>query len=237
MPDKGISNSRKYVAELLGTMALVFVGVGSATLAGGRIGYVGVSFAFGGVLAVMAYVFGPISGCHVNPAVTISMLSVKKITGRDAAAYIVMQCIGAIIAAGLLLAILSGRPLFDVAGDGIGTNGYADASLGGYSMLSCFIAEVLLTFFFIFVIFGTVGRMKNPAAEGVAMGIALFLVHVLGIHVTGTSVNPARSLGPAVFAGGVALQQLWLFWLAPIFGGLLAAAAWLHLLKPVDGQG
>jgi len=233
---------RKYLAELIGTMALVFFGCGSAVLAGGWIGFLGIAFAFGVVVLVMVYAIGPISGCHINPAITIAMWFSKKISTRHAAGYIIFQCIGAIIGAALVFSIATGLPAYDIDENGLGQNGYEDespASLAangtaqeGYSMGAAFTAEVVLTFFFILVIFGVVASNGPKGFEGIAIGLTLFIVHLVGIPVTGTSVNPARSLGPALFVGGDAMGQLWLFWLAPIIGGLIAAIVWLYLFDP-----
>jgi len=225
------SASRKYAAEFLGTLALVFFGCGSAVIAGAYIGYLGIAFAFGMVLLVLVYAIGPISGCHVNPAVTLAMLLAKRISSKDALAYIGMQCIGAIVGAGLLFSIASGLPGYEIA-DGLGQNGFADASPAGYNLMACLIAEVFLTFFFIYAILEVTAKHAHRGFEGLAIGFALFLVHIVGIPITGTSVNPARSLGPALFVQGTAIEQLWVFWAAPIAGALLAAIVWLYLTEP-----
>lgn len=233
------NTSRKYLAELFGTMALVFFGCGTAVLAGAWVGFLGIAFAFGVVVLVMVYAIGPISGCHINPAITIAMWFSKKISTQHAAGYIIFQCIGAIIGAALIFSIATGLPAYDIEDNGLGQNGYEDespASLAangtaqdGYSMGAAFTAEVVLTFFFILVIFGVVASNGPKGFEGIAIGLTLFIVHLVGIPVTGTSVNPARSLGPALFVGGDAMGQLWLFWLAPIIGGLIAAIVWFYL--------
>ena len=232
--------ARKYIAELIGTMALVFFGCGAAVLAGkgfgdiAGIGLLGISFAFGMVVMVMVYAIGPISGCHINPAITIAMLAARKISVRDSVLYIVMQCIGALIGAELLLWIALGLPGYTTTINGLGQNGYGDLSPLKFSMQSGFIAEVVLTFFFILVIFGATSKEAPKGFAGAAIGFTLFIVHLVGIPVTGTSVNPARSFGPAVIIGGEAFNQLWLFWLAPIIGGLLAAVVWMYLLAPAE---
>jgi len=228
-----ITNMRKYSAEFLGTMALVFFGCGSAVIAGAFIGFLGIALAFGLVLLVLVYAIGPISGCHVNPAVTIAMLFAKKINGKDALAYIAVQCLGAIVGAGLIFMIMSGMPGWEVA-DGLGQNGFDTASPAGFDMTSAFIAEVVLTFFFVYVILEVVSKKVNKGFEGLAIGFALFLSHIVGIPITGTSVNPARSLGPALFVGELALEQLWLFWAAPIAGAILAALVWMYLSNPKE---
>jgi aquaporin Z len=220
------SSVKKYVAELVGTFVLVLMGCGSAVLAGSAIGFVGISFAFGLSVLAMVYAIGGISGCHINPAVTISMLAAGKINVKDAVAYIVMQCVGAIIGAGLLYWIATGNPTYSLAANGLGQNGYDLASPSGFSMASAFVAEVVLTFIFLLVIHGSTSEKAPKGFAGISIGLSLVLIHLVGIPVTGTSVNPARSLGPAIIVGGTALNQLWLFWVAPIIGGLLAAAVW-----------
>jgi aquaporin Z len=220
---------KKLAAELIGTGILVFIGCGSAVIAGKQIGYLGIAFAFGIALLTLVYAIGSISGCHVNPAVTIAMLVAGKMKGKDAIGYIVAQCIGAIIAAGLLLVVASGQPGYSLAANGLGQNGYGIGSPAGYSLLACAVAEILLTALFLLVIFGSTSRDAPKGFAGLAIGLALTMVHIVGIPVTGTSVNPARSLGPAVFIGGTALSQLWLFIIAPVIGGILAALAWKFL--------
>jgi aquaporin Z len=224
-----VSDSKKYFAELVGTFVLVFMGCGSATLAGKYIGFVGIAFAFGLSLLSMVYAIGNISGCHINPAVSISMLASGKMKSKDAVIYIVMQCLGAVIAAIVLYAVALGKPGYSLAVNGLGQNGYDAASPGGFSMVSGFIAEVVLTFIFLLVIYGSTSEAVPKGFAGIPIGLSLVLIHLVGIPITGTSVNPARSLGPAVIVGGFALSQLWLFWVAPIIGGLLAAALWRFL--------
>jgi aquaporin Z len=224
-----IDSSKKYVAELVGTFVLVFMGCGSAVLAGKYIGFVGIAFAFGLSVLVMVYAIGGISGCHINPAISISMLASGKMKAKDAAIYVVMQCLGAVIAATVLYAVALGKPGYSLAVNGLGQNGYGVASPGGFSMLSGFVAEVILTFIFLLVIYGSTSKAVPKGFAGIPIGLSLVLIHLVGIPITGTSVNPARSLGPAVIVGGVALSQLWLFWVAPIIGGLLAAALWRFL--------
>jgi aquaporin Z len=175
---------------------------------------------------MMVYAIGNISGCHINPAITLSMLVAGKIKSRDAVMYILFQCIGAIIAAGTLYAIASGRDGYSLAENGLGQNGFGPDNFGGYSVVSAFTAEVVLTALFLFVIFGATSKGAPKGFAGVAIGFSLVVIHLIGIPITGTSVNPARSLGPAVFVGGETLSQLWLFLLAPIIGGVLAAVLW-----------
>jgi aquaporin Z len=217
---------KKYFAELIGTMALVLIGCGSAVIAGKYIGYYGIAFAFGLTVLAMVYAIGNISGCHINPAITVGMWVADKIKGKDAIFYIIAQCVGGIIGAGILWAIATGNPNFSLAASGLGQNGYGAHSPVGYSMLSCFIAEVVLTALFVFVVFGSTHENAPKGFAGVAIGFTLVLIHLVAIPITGTSVNPARSLGPAVFVGGAALSQLWLFIVAPIIGGIIAAIIW-----------
>ena len=219
---------KKYAAELIGTAALVLIGCGSAAIAGQYIGYAGIAFAFGLTVLVMVYAVGNISGCHINPAITVAMLVAGKIKGKDAILYIVSQCIGAIIGAGILLAIAKGLPGYATAVNGLGQNGYGDQSPAGYAMWACFVAELVLTALFLFVIFGSLSEKAPKGFAGISIGFTLVLIHLVAIPITGTSVNPARSLGPAVFVGGDALPQLWLFWVAPLVGGILAAIIWKY---------
>jgi len=230
-----MASSKKYVAELIGTFVLVFIGCSSVVisneLAGpSEIGYVGIALAFGLSLLAMVYAIGGISGCHINPAVSISMLATGRMKPKDTLIYIIAQCVGAVLGASVLYVIAAGNPAYSLKTDGLGQNGYAAASPRGFSMASGFIAEVVLTFIFILVILASTSERAPAGFAGIAIGFTLVLVHLIGIPITGTSVNPARSLGPAVIVGGTALSQLWLFWVAPIIGGLIAAAIW-KLLK------
>jgi aquaporin Z len=226
---------KKYLAELIGTFVLVLMGCGSAVLAGkdfsglAGTGTVGISLAFGIAVLAMAYTIGGISGCHINPAVSISMLAAGKIGAKDAAAYITAQCIGGVLGAAALFGIAIGNPNYSLAVNGLGQNGFDLASPAGYSMISAFLAEVLLTFIFLLVIFGSTSERAPKGFAGISIGLSLVLIHLVGIPVTGTSVNPARSLGPAIIVGGTALNQLWLFWAAPIIGALLAAVVYKML--------
>ena len=221
-----LSSTKKYAAELIGTFVLVLMGCGSAVLAGSYISFAGISFAFGLAVLAMAYTIGGVSGCHINPAVTISMLIAGKINVRDSVAYIVSQCVGATLGAGVLYLIASGKAGYSLSGVGLGQNGYDAASPAGYGLVASFIAEVLLTFIFLLVIHGSTSVKAPQGFAGLAIGLGLVLIHLVGIPITGTSVNPARSLGPALLVGGVALNQLWLFWVAPIIGAVLAAFTW-----------
>lgn len=226
-----MSDMQKYLAELLGTFVLVFIGTGAAVIVGKSLGVLGIAFAFGIAVLVMVYAIGPISGCHINPAITIAMLVNGKIPSKDALVYIVVQCIGAILASALLLAIMTGNPAYSLATDGLGQNGYGIASPGGYSLVSGLLAEILLTFIFLLVIFGATSKAAPAGFAGLAIGLSLTMIHIFGIMVTGVSVNPARSLGPALLVGGTALAQLWLFIIAPIIGAVLAAFVWKYLLE------
>ena len=222
------SLSQRLTAEFLGTLWLVLGGCGSAVLAAAfpqlGIGFLGVSFAFGLSVLTMAYAVGHVSGGHFNPAVTVGLCTARRFLARDVIPYIVAQVAGAIVAAGVLYVIASGKAGFDVSA-GFAANGYAEHSPGGYSLVAGLIAEVVFTFFFLIVILGATDKRAPQASAGVAIGLALTLIHLVVIPVTNTSVNPARSTGPAIFVGGWALRQLWLFCVAPIVGGALAGAA------------
>ena len=217
------------LAELFGTFWLVFGGCGSAVLAAGfpkvGIGLLGVSLAFGLTVLTMAYAIGHISGCHLNPAVSIGLAAAKRFPARELPAYIAAQLVGGIAAAGVLYVIASGADGFSLAG-GFAANGYAEHSPGQYSLVAAFVAELVLTFFFLFVILGATDGRAPAGFAPIPIGLALTLIHLIGIPVTNLSVNPARSTGPAVFVGGWALSQLWLFWLAPIAGAALAGLAY-----------
>jgi aquaporin Z len=221
-----MGNTKKYLAELIGTFALVLFGCGSAVIAGDKIGYLGISFAFGLAVLIMVYAIGGISGCHINPAVTVAMLVARKIKVKEAIFYVIAQCIGAIIGAGVIFLIASGKPGYDIAVNGLGQNGYGIGSPGGYSLGACFLAEIVLTWLFLMVIFGSLSKNAPAGFAGIAIGVSLALIHLVGIPITGTSVNPARSLGPAILVGGDALRQLWLFWVAPLLGGIIAGIFW-----------
>jgi aquaporin Z len=221
-----VKNYQKYAAELIGTLVLVLFGCGSAVIAGDQIGFAGISFAFGFSVLIMVYAIGGISGCHINPAVTCGMVVAGRMQIKEALIYVIMQCIGAIIGAAILYVIASGKAGYDIAVNGLGQNGYGASSPAGYGMTSAFIAEVVLTAIFIFVILGSTGARAAAGFAGLAIGISLVVIHLVGIPITGTSVNPARSLGPALLVGGEALAQLWLFWVAPLIGGAVGALLW-----------
>lgn len=216
----------RYIAELIGTMVLVLMGCGSAVIASYYIGNLGIAFAFGIAVLAMVYAIGGVSGCHINPAISISMLVARKISAKDTVLYVVFQCVGAIIGAGVLYAIATGNSSFNLAVSGLGQNGYGNASPAGYSLVSALIAEIVLTFIFVLVVHGSTHERVPKGFAGLSIGMSLVLIHLVGIPITGTSVNPARSLGPALFVGGTALSQLWLFIVAPIIGGILAALVW-----------
>jgi aquaporin Z len=230
---KELSLTQKMSAEFLGTLWLVLGGCGSAVLAaafpGVGIGLLGVSFAFGLSVLTMAYAVGHISGGHFNPAVTIGLFSGGRIPSKDIAPYIVAQLAGAIAGAGILFVIASGKAGFDLSA-GFASNGYADHSPGGYTLVAALVAEVVMTFFFLIVILGATDERAPKGLAPIAIGLALTLIHLVSIPVTNTSVNPARSTGPALFVGGWAVKQLWLFWVAPIVGALLAGAAYRMLV-------
>jgi aquaporin Z len=224
-----MSLNRRMLAELFGTFWLVFGGCGSAVLAAGfpkvGIGLLGVSLAFGLTVLTMAYAIGHISGCHLNPAVSVGLCMAKRFPAKELPAYLAAQVIGGIAAAGVLYVIASGAEGFSLA-DGLAANGYAEHSPGGYSLVSSLVAEFVLTFFFLFVILGATDSRAPAGFAPIPIGLALTLIHLIGIPVTNLSVNPARSTGPAVFVGDWALAQLWLFWLAPIAGAVVAGLAY-----------
>jgi aquaporin Z len=235
--------SKRIAAECIGTFWLVLGGCGSAVLSAAfpqvGIGLLGVALAFGLTVLTMAYAIGHISGCHLNPAVSVGLWAGKRFPGRDLAPYIVAQVIGAIVGAGILLIIASGKSGFDVQ-SGFAANGYADHSPGGYSMLAGLVTEVVLTFMFLMIILGATDGRAPKGFAPIAIGLGLTLIHLVGIPVTNLSVNPARSTGPALFVGGWALAQLWLFWVAPIVGALVAGYAyrWLGVgaEEPIVGE-
>lgn len=233
---------KKYLAEFIGTFSLVLFGCGAAVVAGksipitvadapAGIGLLGIALAFGFAVVVMCYAIGPISGCHINPAITIAMLVAKKISFTDTIGYIIAQLAGATLAALALLEIQKGAPGFAMGEWALGSNGWGPGYLGSYTTVAAFITETLLTFLFLFVIFATTSKLGNSNMAGLAIGLTLVLIHLVAIPITGTSVNPARSFGPAILAGGKALGQLWLFIIAPILGGIIAALVWRGLFE------
>jgi aquaporin Z len=223
---------QKLIAETIGTFWLTFAGCGSAVIAAGfpqvGIGLLGVALAFGLSVVTMAYAIGHISGCHLNPAVTVGLAAGGRFPTRDVVPYIVAQVVGAVIAAAVLYVIASGAPDFSLA-KGFAANGYADHSPGKYGLPAALLAEVVLTMMFLFVIMGATHGKAPAGFAPLAIGLMLTLIHLVGIPVTNTSVNPARSTGPALFVGGWALAQLWLFWVAPLLGGVVGGALYRWL--------
>lgn len=227
------TNTQKFIAEVFGTFWLVFAGCGSAVLAAGfpevGIGLLGVSLAFGLSVLTMAYTIGHISGCHLNPAVSVGLWAAGRFDAAELPRYIVAQVLGGVIAAGTLYVIASGASGFSLDA-GFASNGFGEHSPGGYSMTAALVAEVVLTLMFLFIISGATDKRAPAGFAPIAIGLGLTLIHLVGIPVTNLSVNPARSTGPALFVGGWALSQLWLFWLAPIVGGALGGFAYRSLL-------
>jgi aquaporin Z len=220
-----MSLSKRSLAEFLGTFWLVFGGCGSAVLAAAfpslGIGFAGVALAFGLTVLTMAYAIGHISGCHLNPAVSVGLAVARRFPAKELPAYIAAQVVGGVAGAGILLIIASGKAGFDLS-EGFASNGYGAHSPGGYSLSACLTAEVVLTFMFLAIILGATDRRAPQGFAPIAIGLGLTLIHLIGIPVTNLSVNPARSTGPAIFVGGWAIDQLWLFWMAPIIGATLA---------------
>jgi aquaporin Z len=221
---------KRATAEFFGTFWLVFGGCGAAVLDASfpslGIGFVGVALAFGLTVLTMAYAIGHISGCHLNPAVSLGLVIGKRFPISDLLPYWVAQILGGIAGAGVLYIIASGKAGFSLTG-GFASNGYADHSPGGYSLVACLVAEIVLTFFFLLVIMGATDHRAPKGFPPIAIGFGLTLIHLIGIPVTNLSVNPARSTGPAIFVGGWAITQLWLFWVAPLIGGALGGALYL----------
>jgi aquaporin Z len=227
-------NTNSLLAEAFGTFWLVLGGCGSAVLAGGSIGTLGISLAFGLTVLTMAYAVGHVSGAHFNPAVTVGLWAGGRFPARDVLPYIVAQVVGGIIAAFVIYWIASGKGGFELKAGAIATNGVEVLSPGGYSMMAGFVTEVLLTGFFLLVIMGATHGRAAAGFAPIAIGLALVLIHLISIPVTNTSVNPARSTGPALVEGGIALKQLWLFWAAPLLGGALGGWAYRELIANND---
>jgi aquaporin Z len=223
---------RKLTAEAIGTFWLTFAGCGSAVIAAGipdiGIGLLGVSLAFGLTVLTMAYAIGHISGCHLNPAVTLGLAAAGRFPAKDILPYVLAQVVGAVAASAVLYGIASGTAGFDLAG-GFASNGFGDHSPGRYNLMACFLAEVVLTMMFLFIIMGATHSKAPAGFAPIAIGLGLTLIHLVGIPVTNTSVNPARSTGPAIFVGGWALAQLWLFWVAPVLGGVVGGLVYRWL--------
>jgi len=225
---------KKATAEFFGTFWLVFGGCGAAVLSaafpGFGIGFLGVALAFGLTVLTMAFAIGHISGCHLNPAVSFGLLAGKRFPAGELLPYVVAQVLGGIAGAGVLFVIASGKAGFDVSG-GFASNGYGAHSPGGYSLLACGVAEFVLTFAFLWIIMGATDKRAPQGFAPIAIGLGLTLIHLIGIPVTNLSVNPARSTAPAIFVGGWALQQLWLFWLAPILGAVAGGGVYRALME------
>ena len=222
---------KKYIAELIGTMVLVLFGCGSAAIAGSVLGNLGIAFAFGLSIIAMAYVIGDISGCHINPAVSIGMWIDGRMNEKDLILYMLFQCIGAVIGIALLAVIINSAPsLGGYLATGLGQNGFGSASSVGINVIGAILVEVILTFVFVFTVLGVTKNEKYSNIAGIVIGLTLAFVHILGIPLTGTSVNPARSLAPALFIGGQALQQVWVFILAPIIGAVIAGLVFKGLI-------
>ncbi len=228
------TTAQRLSAEFMGTFWLVFGGCGSAVLAAGvpdvGIGFLGVSLAFGLTVLTMAYAVGHVSGGHFNPAVTVGLATAKRFAWRDVPAYVMTQVMAAVVAAAVLWVVADGVDGFSASESGFAANGYGELSPGGYSLLAVLVAEVLLTAFFLYVILGATDTRAPRGFAPIAIGLSLTLIHLISIPVSNTSVNPARSTGPALFAGAEPLQQLWLFWLAPLVGALLAGATYTLIL-------
>jgi len=228
---------KRTAAEFLGTFWLTFGGCGSAVLAAAfpnlGIGFVGVALAFGLTLLTMAFTIGHISGCHINPAVTAGLVAGKRFPAKEFLPYVVAQVLGALAAAGVLYVIASGKAGFELS-NGFASNGYAEHSPGGYSLVACLVAEVVLTCFFLLIIMGATDKRAPQGFAPIAIGLALTLIHLVDIPVTNASVNPARSTGPALFVGGWAVRQLWLFWVAPLLGGVLGGGIYRALFGSAD---
>jgi len=217
---------KRYMSELIGTMVLVLFGCGSAAIAGTVLGNLGIAMAFGLSIVAMAYVIGDISGCHINPAVSIGMWIDGRMELKDLIMYIIFQCIGAIIGTAILAMLINSAPsLGGYMATGLGQNGFGAASSVGINLYGALITEIILTFVFVFTVLGVTRSEKTGVIAGIVIGLTLAFVHIMGIPLTGTSVNPARSLAPALFMGGVALQQVWVFIVAPIIGAVIAGLA------------
>jgi aquaporin Z len=216
--------SKKLIAEALGTLILVLFGCGSAVIAGADIGLTGISLAFGLAIVAAAYGLGAISGAHLNPAVSLGMVAAGRMSVGDFVGYAIAQVVGAILGAAILYLIATGKADYVVATNGLGQNGYGAGYLGEYSVTAALVFEFVMTFLFVTVILGATGSGSAPGFAGLAIGLTLAAIHLVGINVTGVSVNPARSIGPALFVGGTALAQLWVFIVAPLAGGVVAGA-------------
>ncbi|MCM2464166.1 aquaporin Z [Pseudomonas sp. CG7] len=220
---------KRSTTELLGTFWLVLGGCGSAVLAASGIGVLGVALAFGLTVLTMAFAIGHISGCHLNPAVSLGLYVGGRFPARELPAYIIAQVIGGVLAAALIYFIASGKEGFDLAASGLASNGYGEHSPGGYSMAASFVTELAMTAMFILIILGATDKRAPAGLAPIAIGLALTLIHLISIPVTNTSVNPARSTGPALLVGGWAIEQLWLFWVAPLLGAIIGGVSYRWL--------
>jgi aquaporin Z len=226
--------TKKLFAEVLGTFILVLFGCGAAVLMGAQIGMMGISFAFGLAIVAAAYGLGAISGAHLNPAVSLGMVAAGRMSFADFIGYALAQTLGAILGAGVLYLIASGKADYVLATNGLGQNGYGPGYLGEYSLTAALVFEAVMTFLFVTVILGSTGTGSAAGFAGLAIGLTLAAIHLVGINVTGVSVNPARSIGPALFVGGNALSQLWVFIVAPLVGGALAGVVYQAGLTRAD---
>lgn len=226
--------SKKLIAEVIGTFILVLFGCGSAVIAGAAIGFTGISLAFGLAIVAAAYGLGAISGAHLNPAVSLGMVAAGRMSFGDFVGYAIAQIVGAILGAGVLYLIASGKADFTMGEWALGSNGYGPGYLGEYSLGAALVFEAVMTFLFVTVILGATGAGSAAGFAGLAIGLTLAAIHLVGINVTGVSVNPARSIGPALFAGGAAMAQLWVFIVAPLVGGVVAGVAYKAGLTRAD---
>lgn len=222
---------KRYICELIGTLVLVLFGCGSAAIAGDALGTLGIALAFGLSIVAMAYVIGNTSGCHINPAVSLGLLIDGRLEAKDFVCYVVAQCIGAIIGIAILAFLIGQTNLGGIATTGLGANGFGAASTVGISMIGALVTEIILTFVFVFTILGVTDSEKTSGIAGIVIGLTLTFVHIMGIPLTGTSVNPARSLAPALFLGGEALSQVWVFIVGPLVGAAIAACVYKFVAK------
>lgn len=222
---------KKYVCEFIGTAVLVLFGCGSTAIAGDALGTLGIALAFGLSIVAMAYVIGNVSGCHINPAVSLAMLINKKISVKEFVFYVIAQVLGAIAGIAILYAIITCSSELDIELQGLGANGYDELSLVGISLVGAMVTEIILTFVFVYTILGVTSDESKSSVAGIVIGLTLAFVHIMGIPLTGTSVNPARSLAPALFLGGEALRQVWVFIVGPFIGSALAAFTYKYLNK------
>ncbi|MCQ2976994.1 MAG: MIP family channel protein [archaeon] len=222
---------KRYICELIGTLTLVLFGCGSAAIAGQTLGTLGIALAFGLSIIAMAYVIGDTSGCHINPAVSLGCLIDGRMNVKDFICYVIFQCIGGLIGIGILYFLITQADIGGIAATGLGANGYGAASSIGISMIGALVTEIILTAVFVFTILGVTGNKKTSGIAGIVIGLTLTFVHIMGIPITGTSVNPARSLAPALFLGGEPLSQVWVFIVGPLVGAVIAALIYKFIAK------